>query len=376
MTLTAQERLDDLGVLESADPGHVLRMVDTSAAQLRAAARTAAETDLGPALSGSHPRTIVVTGMGGSGVAGDVLSAVCGPNSPTQVIALHDYRLPGWVGQEDLVIAVSCSGMTEETLSTAGAAASRGCPLVGVGGAGTSLARLAAQAGAPFIPVQPAGMPRATLWGLSAPLMVIADRLGVAEIPGRTLEAAALELERVSQLCRPAGESFANPAKTLALELAGKLPMIWGSSPLTGVAAIRFATQLNENAKYVGVPGVLPEANHNQVVAFDGPFAPRPAGGAVVLDREGLGLTVPLHLVILRDNQEHPQVTRRREVSAQLAEQRGISVTQIAADGATALERLAGLIQLIDYATVYLGIAIGVDPGPIVVIGELKERIA
>ena len=203
MTLTAQERLDDLAVIESADPGGVLRQVDSSAAQLRAAARTAAETDLGPALSGSRPRTIVVTGMGGSGVAGEVLSAVCGRNSATQVVALHDYRLPGWVDQEDLVIAVSCSGTTEETLSTAGEAASRGCPLVGVGGAGSPLARLAAQAGGAFIPVQPAGMPRSTFWGLSVPLLVIADRLGVAEIPAPALEAAAVELERISRLCRP-----------------------------------------------------------------------------------------------------------------------------------------------------------------------------
>jgi len=376
VTPTARERLDDLAVLESADPGGVLRQVDSSAAQLRAAARTAADTDLGPALSGHNPRRIVVTGMGGSGVAGEVLAAVCGPDSATQVVALHDYRLPGWVGRKDLVIAVSCSGSTEETLSTAGEAVSRGCPLVGVGGAGSPLARLAAQAGGPFIPVQPAGMPRSTFWGLSVPLMVIADRLGVAEIPGAALESAAGELERISLACRPDCPSEANPAKALALELVGTLPMIWGSSPLAGVAATRFAAQLNENAKYPGVPGVLPEANHNQVVAFDGPFAPRPGGGAVVLDRAGLGLTVPLHLVILRDTQEHPQVTRRREVSAELAEQRGISVTQLSADGATAPERLASLIQLIDYATVYLGIAIGVDPGPIAVISELKERIA
>jgi glucose/mannose-6-phosphate isomerase len=376
VTLTARERLDDLAVVESADPGGVLGQVASSAAQLRAAARTAADTDLGPALSGHNPRRIVVTGMGGSGVAGEVLAAVCGPDSATQVVALHDYRLPGWVGRKDLVIAVSCSGSTEETLSTAGEAVSRGCPLVGVGGAGSPLARLAAQAGCPFIPVQPAGMPRSTFWGLSVPLMVIADRLGVAQIPGAALEAAAAELERISLACRPDRPSEANPAKALALELAGTLPMIWGSSPLTGVAATRFATQLNENAKYPAIPSVLPEANHNQVVAFDGPFAPRPAGGAVVLDREGLGLTVPLHLVLLRDTREHPQVTRRREVSAELAEQRGIGVTELTANGTTAPERLASLIELIDYATVYLGIAIGVDPGPIAVIGELKQRIA
>ncbi len=376
MTLGPQERLDDLALLEAADPGGVLRQVASAAAQVRTSARATAETDLGPVISAGRPRSIVVTGMGGSGVAGDVLSAVCGPGSASPVVAQHDYRLPGWVGAADLVVAVSCSGTTEETLSAAEEAVRRGCPLLAVGGAGSPLAQIAEQARAPFIPVEPAGMPRFTLWGLAVPLMIIADRLGVADIPAAGLEAAAADLERVSHLCRPDSESFVNPAKTLALVLAGTLPMIWGSSPLTGVVATRFACQLNENAKYPAVTGVLPEANHNQVVAFDGPFAPWPAGGQVVLDEEkDPRPPVPLRLVILRDRQEHPQVTRRREVSAQLAEQRGIEVSELAADGDTPLQRLASLIQLIDYATVYLGIAIGVDPGPIAVISELKERI-
>jgi glucose/mannose-6-phosphate isomerase len=376
VTLSAQERLDDLSLLEEADPGGVLRQAASSAAQVRTSARVTAETDLGAVISAGRPRSIVVTGMGGSGVAGEVLAAVCGPGSSSPVIAQHDYRLPGWVGAADLVIAVSCSGTTEETLSAAGEAVRRGCPLLGVGGAGSPLALLAEQARAPFIPVQPAGMPRFTLWGLAVPLMVIADRLGVAEIPAAALETAAADLERVSHLCRPDSESFVNPAKTLALELDGTLPMIWGSSPLTGVAAARFACQLNENAKYPAIPGVLPEANHNQVVVFDGPFAPWSANGPVVLDDEDPRPAVPLRLVILRDSQEHSQVTRRREVSAGLAEQHGIGVSELAADGETALQRLAGLLQLIDYASVYLGIAIGVDPGPVTVIGDLKERIA
>jgi glucose/mannose-6-phosphate isomerase len=314
--------------------------------------------------------------MGGSGVAGEVLAAVCRPGSASLVIAQHDYQLPGWVGAADLVVAVSCSGTTEETLSAAEEAVRRGCPLLAVGGAGSPLAQIAEQARAPFIPVESAGMPRFTLWGLAVPLMIIADRLGVADVPAAGLEAAAADLERVSHLCRPDSESFVNPAKTLALELAGTLPMIWGSSPLTGVAATRFACQLNENAKYPAVTGVLPEANHNQVVVFDGPFAPWPAGGQVVLDEEkDPRPPVPLRLVILRDREEHPQVARRREASAELAAQRGIEVSELAADGDTPLQRLVSLIHLIDYATVYLGIAIGVDPGPVAVIGDLKERI-
>jgi len=374
--LSAQDRLDDLSLLEAADPGGMLRQVASAAAQVRTSARVTAETDLGAVTSAGRPRSIVVTGMGGSGVAGEVLAAVCGPGSASPVLAQHDYRLPGWVGAADLVIAVSCSGTTEETLSAAREAVRRGCPLLAVGRPGSALALIAEQARAPFIPVEPAGMPRVMLWSLAVPLMIVADQLGVADIPAAGLEAAAADLERVSHLCRPDSESFVNPAKTLALELAGTLPMIWGSSPLTGVAATRFGGQLNENAKYPAVTGVLPEANHNQVVVFDGPFAPWPAEGEVVLDEEkDPRPPVPLRLVILRDGQEHPQVARRREVSAELAAQRGIGVSELAADGDTPLQRLASLIQLIDYATVYLGIAIGVDPSPIAVISELKERI-
>jgi glucose/mannose-6-phosphate isomerase len=376
VTLAPQDRLDDLALLEAGDPGGVLRQVASAAAQVRTLARVTADADLGPVLSAGRPRSIVVAGMGGSGMAGEVLAAVCGPGAALPVVTHHDYRLPGWVGAADLVIAVSCSGQTEETLSATEEAVRRGCPLLAVGQAGSALALIAEQARAPFIPVEPAGMPRVMLWSLAVPLMVIADLLGVADIPAAGLEAAAADLERVSHLCRPDSESFVNPAKTLALELAGTLPMIWGSSPLTGVAATRFGGQLNENAKYPAITGVLPEANHNQVVAFDGPFAPWPAGGEVVLDEEkDPRPPVPLRLVILRDGQEHPQVARRREVSAELAAQRGIEVSELAADGDTPLQRLASLIQLIDYATVYLGIAIGVDPGPIAVISELKERI-
>jgi len=283
---------------------------------------------------------------------------------------VHDYQLPAWVGAADLVIAVSCSGATEETLAASAEAVRRGCGLIGVGGRDSALAGLAEQARAPFIGVQSAGMPRSTLWALSVPLVVVASRLGLIDVPASDYEAAAAELERISHLCRPGSETFVNPAKLLALDLAGTLPMIWGTSPLAGVAAYRFACQLNENAKYPAVHGMLPEANHNQVVTFDGRFAGGPDGAATSLP------PVPLRLVLLRDSHEHPQVARRREESARLAAGRGIEVTELAAAGGGPLERLASLVQLIDYATVYLAIAQGIDPGPVATIAELKARIA
>jgi glucose/mannose-6-phosphate isomerase len=368
---TAEERLDDPAVLDGADPGGMLRQVASSAAQVRTAVRTTMETDLGELIAAGRPRAVVVTGMGGSGIAGEVLAAVCGHGCPVQIVTVHDYRLPGWVGATDLVVAVSCSGSTEETLAVAEEAVRRGCRFLAVGGKGSPLASIAEQARAAFIPVQSAGMPRSTLWGLSVPLVVAAGRLEIIDVPPQACEPAAAELERVSHLCRPASDSFLNPGKTLALDLLGALPMIWGTSPLADVAAYRFGCQLNENAKYPAVTGGLPEVNHNQVVAFDGPFARGEDFGLAEQDRPA----VPLRLVLLRDTNEHPQVARRREESARLAAQRGIGVSELAAAGDSPLERLASLVQLIDYATVYLAIALGVDPGPVAAIQELKARI-
>ncbi|HTT50584.1 MAG TPA: SIS domain-containing protein [Streptosporangiaceae bacterium] len=392
MTPTAQERLDSVAQLEAADPSGMLRQVASAAAQIRRALRATEETDLSPVVAAGRPRAIVACGMGGSGLAAEVLKAVCGGGCAVPVVAVHDYQLPGWVGAADLVFAVSSSGSAEETLAVAAEAVRRGCPLAGIGPPGSPLGLIAEQARAPYVPIERPGMYRAGLWGLSVPLLVIAARLGLAEVTAGEFETTAATLERISYLCRPDSEAFVNPAKTLALEMDGTLPMIWGSSPLAGVAALRFAYQLNEDAKYPAVHGVLPEANHNQVVAFDGPFAPWPASShtvlgdpvlaAPVLDEPGLDEEdeprppVPLRLVILRDTVEHPQAARRREASAELAGRRGIEVSELAAEGDRPLQRLASLIQLIDYSTVYLGIAIGVDPGPVAAIGDLKDRIA
>ena len=365
----ASDRLDDAELVEAADPGGMLRQVASSAAQVRSAVRACSEVDLSPVTSPGRPRAIVVAGMGGSGIAGDVLAAICGAGNSMQVVTSHGYQLPGWVGAADLVIAVSCSGSTEETLAVATEAVRRGSNLVGVGAAGSPLQAITTQARAPFVPVVSAGMPRSTLWGLSIPLIVIAERAGVLDVGEDVYEATAAALEQIAFQCRPTSESFVNPGKSLALDLFGTLPMIWGTSPLSGVAAKRFAAQLNENAKYPGIAGELPEANHNQVVAFDGPFAP----GATRLNAES---GYPLRLILLSDPAAHPQVARRQAASAELATDRGIRVSELAMEGEHPLPRFASVVQLIDYATVYLGIASGVDPTPIDIIQELKEQIS
>jgi glucose/mannose-6-phosphate isomerase len=372
--------LDDPEALEAADPGEMLRAVASSGAQVREAAHRTRETGLGQLTAEGQPRSIVVTGMGGSGIAGDVLAGLAGTSCRIPIVTVRGYSLPGWVGPVDMVIGVSCSGTTEETMAVVEEAARRGCRLVTVGAAGSALASVSEQQKGLHVPVNAAGrLPRANIWALSVPLLVIGDALGLMSVPDRILAAVADLLDNISSRCRPSSDSFVNPAKLLAAELAGTVPMLWGSSELAGVAAYRFACQLNENSKYPAVYGVLPEANHNQVVVFDGPFGGEASQAPVdffrdrVEDSEG---EARLRLVLLRDSSEHPQVARRREVSRELAEARGIPVTELVAEGEHPLERLASLVALTDFATVYLALILGIDPTPIASISELKERIA
>jgi glucose/mannose-6-phosphate isomerase len=416
----AADRLDTPDVIEAADPGDMLRQVASSAAQVRTALRSCQETDLSAFTPDARPRAIVVAGLGGSGLAGEMLGAITGPSSPVQVVAVQAERLPGWAGAADAVIAVSGSGTTPETLAVATEAARRGCPLVGVGPEGSALHRIIEQARAPFIPVVAPGppnstLPRSMLWGLAIPPLVIAERVGVARIGPDVYEQAATRLEEISHQCRPASESFVNPGKSLALDLVGTLPVVWGTSALSGVAVRRLASQLADNAKYPAIVGLLPEAAHNQIATFDGPFspaahpppaspAPGPESGLTAEppptpssalsaeedlsglpdlsswdldyeDRRPVSGFTPLRLVLIVDPEQDQRVAAQQRAVTELAEQRGIGLSELAMDGEHPLVRLAGVLQLADYASVYLAIASGIDPSQAAAVSDLQARI-
>ena len=408
-------RLDDPEIVEAGDPGGMLRQIASSAAQVRTALRACAEADLSELGPDTRPRAIVVAGSGGAGgsaFAYDALAAICGLGTPVQVAGVSGYQLPGWIGAADLVIAVSRSGHTAEALALAAEAARRGCDLVGVSAPGSALQELVARARGTFIPVTTMGPARAMPWALTVPLLVVAARLGVARMDDTDYEAAATAMEDVSFQCRPSSESFVNPAKSLALDLVGRLPVIWGGSQVAAAAARRFASQLAANAKYPALVGLLPEAGHDQVATFDGPYAPPPEPafpaaedfggpglggpglGSPGLDGTGFsdddfafsdedgadldGLSADdesLRLVLLADPAgEHPIVERTRAAAASLAGARGIDVSDIMMDvSGDPLRRLAGTVQLLDYASVYLGIASGIDPLAIAAIKDLRD---
>lgn len=371
-----ETRLDNATSLEQVDRSQMLRAVASSAAQIRTSATAAAEAGLQRFAELGRPRALVVAGMGGSGISGDVLAAVAGHNCPVPIVVHRGHGLPGWVGAADVVLAVSCSGRTEETLAAADEAVRRGTPLVGVGAAESPLATRCAMARAPFVPVATQLAPRATLWGLSTPLLVMGARLGLLDLgPGDDqLEAAAVRLEGIAEACRPDRDSFVNPGKALALELAGSVPMVWGAGATGVVAAYRAVCQLAENAKWPAVFGALPEAHHNQIVCLDGGLAAATGGGDLFRDRVDDDEPLRLRLVIL--DAEDAGAPSRADASAELADARGVAVTRLRSEGSSPVERLASLVGLVDYATVYLAVAQGIDPTPVTAIEELKKRMA
>ncbi|HVQ18460.1 MAG TPA: SIS domain-containing protein, partial [Actinomycetes bacterium] len=155
--------LDDVAALRAGDPGDMLGAVASAGAQVRQALIACEQSSLGGVQSGGRPRAVVVTGMGGSGIAGHVLQAAAGPECPVPVERVRGWTLPAWVGADDLVIAVSSSGRTAETLACTRAALDRGARTVVVAAEGSPLVELADSRGIPWVPVPDGRPPRANL---------------------------------------------------------------------------------------------------------------------------------------------------------------------------------------------------------------------
>lgn len=368
--------LDDSERLVAADPGEMLAAVASSGAQMRRSFGLTDQSLLAKIADGGKPRAIVVAGMGGSGVSGEVLTAVAGPSSSLPISVEKTHHLPGWVSPIDMVIAVSCSGGTEETLTVADEAARRGARLVTIGAAGSQIEAITNKtAGAVHLTIDAQGrMPRASLWTIATPLLMVANALGIAEITDEDFETTADIMDAISVengINVPAGQ---NQAKTLGLELAESLPMLWGTGAIGRTATGRFMAQLAENAKLPAIHGGLPEVGHNQIVTFDGLMAT--ASNDLFRDRVDDGVQRAIHLVLMRDDAEHEAVTKRVNVIKKIVEDRGIAMTELMARGDHRLTRLASLVVLTDWASVYAAFAMGIDPSPIGPINQLKAGLS
>ena len=262
--------LDDPAGLTAADRSGMLRALASAGAQVRESAALAAEANLAALADEGRPRAVVVAGVGTAARTGDLLQTVAGPRCPVPVVGHRSAGIPGWVGAADAVIAVSASGRSPEALAAAEAAGRRGARLVAVGPPDSELQSLAERFRSCFVPVPRRAPARASLWALTVPVLLAARTLGLLRINEADFAEAATRLDADAERCRPGAESFVNPGKALALDLANSIPIVWGSSPLATVAARRVGDMLSANARYPVVAGSLGEAGRGRVGLIDG----------------------------------------------------------------------------------------------------------
>ena len=333
------------------------------------------------ALDGSRIANVIVMGMGGSGVAGDIVSALAAPLMAVPVTVAKGYACPAFVGPNTLAIAVSFSGNTEETLEATAAAHSAGASVVAVTSGGR-LAELAGEWGAPLCQVDPAlPMPRAAVGAISvAPLVAleqagllsgVADWVGAAVAQLRVRRDAANgsasdgDAHERSADDGDAADSSAGCEGLIAEIGQGRmLPVFYGGGDLGIVAAGRAKAQINENAKIPAYASAMPELCHNELAGWD--QAGRLADGS------------QLAVFSLRHSFEHPQIGRRYEFTQRVFDSVRIAVphAELRAAGDGPMAQLFDLIYQVDVLSLRVAAAVQRDPGPIPVLTELKAFLA
>ncbi|MDP8992921.1 MAG: SIS domain-containing protein [Actinomycetota bacterium] len=301
---------------------------------------------------------VVVVGMGGSGIAGDILLATAGAFMAVPAVVVKSYTLPAFVGDRSLVFAVSFSGDTEETIEAASDAAAQGATVVAITSGG-ELGRLATSSwGAPMVQLpDDIPQPRVAVGALAIPALVMLEEIGLYPGATRWIELAVDQLKRRrDQLVEPDG-----PAAELARHLAPTIPLIHSAGALGGAAAQRWKTQVNENANAPAFWSVQPELCHNEVQGW---------GRHNDVTREALSI------VTLRHDAEHPQVMRRYELVAELVAHAVTGIHEVRAEGEGELAQLLDLVLFGDFVSLHMAQQEGIDPGPVPTLSGIKQEFA
>jgi glucose/mannose-6-phosphate isomerase len=299
---------------------------------------------------------IVVLGMGGSGIAGDLLIAAAGQFLPVPVVVVKGYESPNFVGEGTLVFAISFSGDTEETVEAAAEAAVAGARIVAVTRGG-ELGRLAAGWGAPVVPIpDDIPQPRAGIGALAIPAFVVLEEIGLFPLASRWIDLAVDQLTRRRDALLNEGE----PAVGLARTIGRTVPLIQGGGAIGSTAASRWKTQINENANAPAFWSTSPELCHNEIQGWG---------------QHG-DVTRQLFTVVQLSHEfEHPQVARRTAIVRELLQEVVADVVEVRAGGEGQLAQALDLILVGDVTSLHLAAQEGLDPGPVPALERMKAEL-
>jgi glucose/mannose-6-phosphate isomerase len=308
-------------------------------------------------ISYGKPKNVVVVGMGGSAIGGDLLHDWLLDRVFSPVEVCRDYILPAYANEETLAFIVSYSGDTEEALSALLDAVKRKCMIVAVASGG-NLISFARKLRLPYITVPSGLQPRVAVPYLFFPLAVTMEKMGL--VRGKETELA----EVIKVLKKLAKENSAevsqqnNSAKKLAWELRSTIPVVYGFRQYRSVA-VRFKSELNENSKIPSKWEVFPELNHNDVVGWEA----------------SEGLVKRFTVVLIRDKDEPPEIRNRIKATKKLVLTKVRKTMEVYAVGESSLAKMFSVLFIGDLASIYLAILLGVDPAPVKIITAMKKEM-
>jgi len=352
-----QALLDDLDHMAKVDVSGMRRIMLSYPESSLEAYELAEDLELPKRIS-PRPRNIVFLGMGGSSIGANLIRAWALERSNIPMVLCQDYHLPSFVDENSFVVAVSYSGDTEETLTAFVEAVERKCTVVSVSSGGR-LMEFSDKLNVPCIQLAPGLPPRGALPYLFMPLLSLIQRVGI-EVESKDTTELIEKLREIRNELRPEKTFEKNKAKQIAFELLGFTPIIYGWGMYVPVAQ-RMKTQLNENSKIPAFWSILPEADHNDVVGWDG-------------DKE---TSKKFCALLIRDSREPEEMWNRIESTEKIVLKDSLGkIIHIQATGESSLARMFSVLYLGDFVSLYNAVLRGVDPTPVKVIERLKNEMA
>ena len=300
---------------------------------------------------------IIVAGMGGSAIGGDVVKTITQNELTVPFYVNRNYSLPNWVNEKTLVICSSYSGNTEESLSAYEDALNKGAMICGIS-TGGKLSENIQSKGFDLVTIPGGLQPRAALAYSFVPMLYLLNKIGLISntlIDDLFNSISSLEMKRDTN---SAGDT-SNPIYKMAKDIYGMIPIIYGITDTTGVIALRWKGQLCENSKMLAYHNEIPEMNHNEIVGWG----------------NNPDLLSELSVIWLRDENDNERVRARQEITKSLLNDIDIMQHEVNAEGANNLERLLDLINYGDWLSYWCAILHNTDPSPVEKINKLKKAL-
>ncbi|MHA2202143.1 MAG: bifunctional phosphoglucose/phosphomannose isomerase [Candidatus Hodarchaeales archaeon] len=296
---------------------------------------------------------IVICGMGGSAISGDYLSVYLKNLLNIPIIINRNYDIPAFIAENTLIILISYSGNTEETISCLITALKNSSKIIGVGSGGT-LEIFCKKYKLPFFPIPPGYQPRASFPLLFFPLLKILDTMKLYSLEQSAINETLSLFRQMREDFTPNKPTTSNQAKKIAEQLYDRIPVIW--SPFSCIAN-RMKCQLNENSKILAIAEELPELNHNHIVGW-----------------ESWEKEIPFILIAYRFQEEHPNVKLRFEITKEILKGK-VEIIEIVARGTHILSQLFSATYYGDYISMYLAILNNQNPSTVDSIDYLKNQL-